>query len=340
MNSKETIMAAISNAEIDYVPVAPPFQGYWALRNSNIQIADSIKKPYCSAQAQIDAVERCGFDAFEASWDWLSMVEILGCSVKIPPKGEIVTRNRVIIGPESLDRLNVPDPKDDYRAMSSAKTAELLVHELGREKFLYSTICCPFTLIGELRGVEALLLDLVMQPDFANEMLKFGTEVSIEYCKFLIGTGVDGVLMCDPTASGSLVNKNEFCDYSRTHIMDCFKEIRTQGAHPMLHICGDTTSLLDCIVDMGEDIFSLDHTVNLAKAAKMMKGHGAVLGNMSPMSTLFKGAQIDIINKSRECIDQAGKVGFILGAGCDFIVDTPEINIATMKNVSLCISDR
>jgi uroporphyrinogen decarboxylase len=332
MNSKETIIAAISNTETDTVPVAPPFQGYWALRNSNISIVDSIRKPYYSAQAQIDAVNHCGFDAFEASWDWLSMVEMLGCSVKIPTKGEIVTKNRVISGPESLDKLVVPDPKKDGRAVSAEKTAELLVREFGKEKFLYSTTCCPFTLIGELRGVEALLIDMVMQPDFAKEMLRFGTEVSLEYCRHFINTGVDGLLMCDPTASGSLVNRNEFCDYSRPYITACLEEIKRQGAHPMLHICGDTSNLLDCIADMGEDIFSLDHSVDLAMATKKMKGHVALLGNLSPMGALFKNSQIDIRRQSRECVDKGGRTGFILGAGCDFIVDTPEINIRAMKD--------
>jgi uroporphyrinogen decarboxylase len=171
-------------------------------------------------------------------------------------------------------------------------------------------------------------------------MLKFGTEVSLEYCKYFINTGVDGLLMCDPTASGSLVNKNEFCDYSRPYIISCLEEIKRQGAHPMLHICGDTSNLLDCIAGMGEDIFSLDHSVDLAMAAKKMKGQVALLGNLSPMGTLFKSSQIDIARQSRDCIEKGGKTGFILGAGCDFIVDTPEINIKAMKSATSNIHPR
>jgi MtaA/CmuA family methyltransferase len=340
VTSKQLVLNAIARRDVDHVPVAPPFQGYWALGVSGVSVRDSIQNPSLAVKAQLDQVARCGFDAFEASWDWLSPVEVLGCKVSVPVKGEIVTKTRIISGPESLSRIEPVDPRKDRRAVSAAKTAEALVREMGDEKFLYSTLCCPFTLVGELRGVEALLLDIVMQPDFAREMLDRATDMIMAYSEYYSSTGVDGILLCDPTASGSLVNTKEFEEYSRPYITKCLKKVRDADRCPMVHICGDTSMLLEDISDVGADVFSLDHLVNLRVASSKLNKKMAILGNLRPFDSLYSKGIPEIIEESKACIQKTGGKGFILGAGCDFVVDTPLQNVAAMRTASIELAKR
>lgn len=274
----------------------------------------------------------CRFDAMEASWDWLSPVEMFGSGVRISDRGEIITRNRLITGPETLKNLETPDPQNDYRAISASKAAQLIVSDLGDEKFLYSTLCSPFTLIGEVRGVEALLLDLIMQPDFARDMLKMATDAIMEYCRFFCRVGVEGILLCDPTASGSLVSPKEFQKYTAPHIKCCMDVIREEGCQPMTHICGDTTDLLDLIVDMGTTVFSFDSSVNLKSVSKKAKGRMTLMGNVNPRN--MDRNQKDVFAKSIECIRGAGDARFILGVGDDIPMNTPVENVAAMSDAS------
>ncbi len=74
---------------MDRVPIGPPFQGYWAMGLAGVTVSKSIEDPKLAAKAQVDVVERCGFDGLETMWDWLSPVEALGCEVKIPEFGTI-----------------------------------------------------------------------------------------------------------------------------------------------------------------------------------------------------------------------------------------------------------
>lgn len=332
--SKDLVYRIIHDEEVDTVPVAPPFQGYWSLGISGISVRESISKPLTAANAQIECSKKAGFDAFEASWDWLSPVEMLGSKVSIPVKGEIVTKTRRIIGPESLEKLERPDPRRDYRAVSAVQAANEIVKKVGRQKFLYSTLCSPFTLVGELRGVEALMLDLVMQPDFATEMLNGASEVIMNYIEMFCETGIDGMMLADPTASGSLVNKKEFNEFSKPYLQQCLYRIDKEGKVPLVHICGDTTILLDSIADVGAQVFSLDHAVNLRLASKVIDGKMTLLGNLRPFETLYSKDVLGIMEDASACIKKAGRRNFILGAGCDLLIDTPVDKVLAMKKAA------
>lgn len=332
--SKDLVYRTIQNEGVDTVPVAPPFQGYWSLGISGIPVKESIAKPLAAAHAQIECCKKSGFDAFEASWDWLSPVEMLGSRVNIPVKGEIVTKTRKIIGPESLEKMEHPDPKKDYRAASALQAADEIVKKVGKKNFLYSTLCSPFTLVGELRGVEALMLDLVMQPDFAMHMLNKASEVITDYIEMFCQTGVDGMILADPTASGSLVNKKEFNGFSKPYLQKCLHRIESEGKVPMVHICGDTTMLLDSMTDVGAKVFSLDHAVNLRVASRVIDKKMTLLGNLRPFETLYSKDVQGIIEDASACIEKAGQRNFILGAGCDLLIDTHVEKVMAMKKAS------
>ena len=338
-SSKTTVLSMMSGEPVSRVPTAPPFQGFWALGVGRIPVINSIRKPLTAARAQMKVASMCRFDAMEASWDWLSPVEMLGSGVRIQERGDIITRNRLITGPESLNHIEVPDPRDDYRAISSSKAARLIVSELGDKKFLYSTLCSPFTLIGEVRGVEALLLDLILQPDFARDMLNMATDVIMEYCRFFCRVGVEGILLCDPTASGSLVSPEEFQKYTAPPIKHCMDVIREEGCQPMTHICGDTTELLDLIAEMGTTVFSFDNSVNLKKVSERVKGRMTLLGNVNPRNMQDRNLN-DVMAESIECIKGAGDARFILGVGDDILMNTPVENVAAMSDASYSLATK
>jgi len=331
--SKTTILRLIEGEDAGRIPVAPPFQGFWALGIEGIPIIESIRKPKLAANVQLEVSSQCGFDAMEASWDWLSPVEMFGCKVRVPERGEIVTRTRLVTGPGSLQNLRIPDPHDDYRALSAAESAERIVSAIGKEKFLYSTLCSPFTLIGEIRGVEAFLLDLFMQPDFAQDMLDMATEVVQEYCRFICKTGIDGVLLCDPTASGSLVNPTQFQEYSSPYMKMCMDVVRQEGCYPMAHICGDTSELIGLIADMGTSIFSFDSSMDLRTIDDEVKNRMTLLGNVDPKKMLLQSAN-GAFAESMRCIKRAEKARLILGLGDDLVNGTPVENVVAMRRAS------
>ncbi|MHC1604929.1 MAG: uroporphyrinogen decarboxylase family protein [Candidatus Methanofastidiosia archaeon] len=333
MNSKERFMAAIEKEGVDRVPTGPPFQGYWALDYLKVNVGKSIEDPKLAALAQIDVTDKCEFDGLETMWDWLAPVEALGCQVSIPDVGNPSTMSHVISGPEILDKMEQPDPEKDYRIKSAMQTTELLIEKLGKEKFLYMTLVCPFTMVGELRGVENLMIDLYDDPEFVKDMLKFSAETLKIYSEHLMSSGVDGIILCDPTASGDLISKEDFDKFSQPYIKDVAKVVKEQNGYVLLHICGNTSDRLESIADIRAEVFSLDFLVDLEHAKNTIGKKQTFLGNVNPAETLFNGTPEDVIEESRSCIQKTGGIGHILGAGCDIAPGTPIENIEAWKNV-------
>lgn len=329
---RERIIAAIEGRGTDQVPLHPPFQGFWALGIAGVSVPLSIRKPILGAQAQIKAAERFGFDAIETTGDFLiPPVEALGCVVKQPDVGAGSTWTPIINEPGDLDGLEVPDMRLDHRMQSHAIATEHIISKVGKERFIQFSTIAPFTLIGDLRGVETFMLDTLTDPGFVVDMLKFGNEVMKYYVDYMMKLGVDAIGLCDPTASGSLISKEDFAKYAQPYIRDCAKVIEKNDGHFILHICGDTSDRLKEISELRPEIFSIDYQVDLAVAKKGLGKDVTLLGNVKPAHTLFSGTAKATLDECLDCIRKGGRSRYILGAGCDIAPGTPEENVMQMS---------
>ena len=250
MSSKERFLAAINQQDVDYMPTCGPFQACWALGESKVTIAESIKKPELGAQAQMKVIQECDFDGLEVMWDWLSPAEMLGCEVQMPELGAPITMSHVIDDHAALDKLQIPDIGGDNRLKSSAQSAQILIDALGKERYLYCTAVAPFTLTGEIRGVEYLMRDCFKNPSLVEDMIQFTTEVLSKYYTYLTTLDVDGIFICDPTASGSLISRKVFDKFVKPAMSTIANLVKQSGKHAIIHICGDISDRLDSIMDI------------------------------------------------------------------------------------------
>ncbi len=325
-------MAAIKGEGVDQVPLHPPFQGFWALGIENITVPLSLKKPKLGAEAQVKAAERFGFDALETTGDFLMPpVEALGCEVKQPDVGAGSTWTPVIKEPGDLDNLEIPDIRLDHRMMSHTIATEHILKKVGKERFVQFSTIAPFTLVADIRGVETIMLDTLTDPDFVVKMLKFGNEVMKTYVEYMMRLGVDGIGLCDPTASGSLISPNDFLTYSKPYIKECAKVIKKHDGVFILHICGDTSDRLHEILDTKPDAFSIDYQVDLSIAKKAFGNKSALLGNVKPAHTIYSGTADACLKECLDCIKKGGETRYILGAGCDIAPGSPEENVMQMS---------
>jgi len=332
MKSRDRILAVLEGSGVDQVPLYPPFQGYWALGIANLPVPLTIRKPKLGAEAQIKAAERFGFDGIEASGDcFMPPVEALGCEVKQPDIGSGSTTFPIIIEHGDLDKLEIPDIRLDHRTMSHTIATEYLMEKVGKEKFIQMSTIGPFTLVGELRGVETFMLDTLMDEEFVYEMLRFTTDVVKMYIEYMGGLGVEGISPCDPTASGSLISREDFERFCLPTLKECDKVIKKSGAKDILHICGDTSNRLDLVMSAKADIFSIDYQVDLKVAFEKVGRAQAILGNVRPPHALFSGTPEMVLEESLACIDKSKGYRFFLGAGCDIPPGSPEENVMMMS---------
>lgn len=333
MHSKELVEAALRREEVDRVPFCPPFQGYWALELAGVSVMDSIRRPELAADAQLRVVGPCHMDGVEAMWDWLLPAEAMGCLVKIPEHGTIPTMSHIIDGPGDLDGLQIPEIGDFYRLTGARDTVGILADRIGRDHHLMSSILSPFTLAGELRGVEQMMMECMTEEDFVQDLLNLSCEVDRRFVEEIVKWDTDSVILCDPTASGDLISGDDYAKYSKRSTAEMSKIIRSAGKTHISHICGDTSDRMDHVADTGCAAFSVDHQVDIGEAVGRMGGRIAIIGNMNPSAILFCGTPDIVRGSTLELLKRGGKKGYMLGSGCDIPVGTAYENVKAMSEV-------
>jgi MtaA/CmuA family methyltransferase len=98
----------------------------------------------------------------------------------------------------------------------------------------------------------------------------------------------------------------------------------------ILHVCGDTEPILDMMAETGANILSLDQCMDLAKAKQRLDGHCGIGGNVDPINILLLGTVEDVKRETLKCLEQGGKKGYVLMAGCAVPPRTPTENLKAM----------
>jgi MtaA/CmuA family methyltransferase len=331
--SKELVEAAIRREEVDRIPFCAPFQGYWALGLEGVSVMDSINKPKLAAEAQFRAVDECHIDGVEVMWDWLLPAEAMGCKVKIPEHGTIPTISGIIKDPSDLDKMELPDINNFYRFKAAKETAQHMADKLGKDHFLMASILSPFTLAGELRGVDNLMIDCFMDEDFVQALIKKSLEITKAFAEEMVTWDIDAVIICDPTASGDLISAADYIKFSKSPMQSLGELIRKSGKTHINHICGDTTDRLDIVADTGCAAFSVDVAVDVGKAVELMKNKMAIIGNIDPAGTLYSGNPDSVRKETKIRLEKGGKKGYLLGSGCDIPVGASFDNIRAISDV-------
>jgi uroporphyrinogen decarboxylase len=106
--------------------------------------------------------------------------------------------------------------------------------------------------------------------------------------------------------------------------------LKSMGATVLLHICGNTTRLLNRMVEIGADILSLDVDVDLAKAKEIVGDRASISGNVATQHLANLSAD-EIYAESCRCIEKAARGGrFTLSSSCEVPFETPAENIDAM----------
>ena len=331
MNGRERFETALDLGRADQVPVAPPFQGFWALDAFGVSVPTSLADPAKAAQAIIQAQQECPFDGLEVVWDWIMNIDLLGCKSRIVDQGSPVVVEHVLSAGPDVAKLRSIDRTSDARIEAAVVSAEILLGQLADEYFCFAECAAPFTLASYLRGVSDLMTDLYKHPDAVDDLLDFATEVVIDEVRLFASLGVHGVCIGDPSASGSVIAPRHYSRFampSTKRVIDAAKEL---GLKPMLHVCGDTTKILPYINEISPAAFTFDYAADVAVVKEAIGDTVCLIGNLDPSGTLLMGSAEKVRQDTQDCIAKGWKGGgYVVAGGCDVGVETPIENVKTM----------
>ena len=176
----------------------------------------------------------------------------------------------------------------------------------------------PFTLAGQIVGVQQLLIATVKSRAAVRSLMENCTRTVANYTRLLAQTGIDFLVMADPTCS--LISVKDFQEFAKIPIQQIVKSVSKEL---ILHICGRSGHLLEQMAETGVAGISLDQNVALADAARAIPNNVLVFGNYPPANLAFENPDTVRANVQRMLSAVRACENVVASTGCDIPSTTP-----------------
>jgi MtaA/CmuA family methyltransferase len=281
------------------------------------------------AEAQMRTAERFDFDLVSIMSDPAREAFDCGAHVEFydDQPAAIVESDALLVDKTKLARLAIPNPLGGGRMHSAILALELMRSQVGREKLLMGWVEGPCAEAADLRGINTLMLDFYDDPRFVRDLFDFVVEMELRYARAQVDAGADLIGIGD--AAASLVGPKFYHEFIWPYEKKLVDGLHALGARVRLHICGNTSRILDGMGRLGCEIVDLDYLAKLADARQAMGPSQILLGNLNPVASLRNSSPEEITAVLTECHRQAGS-RYIVGAGCEVVRDTPLENVQAM----------
>ncbi len=338
MTPKQAILQAFEQVPSDRAPATVFGGGVWTIRHWGTQFGEIIRDPKAYAEMIIRTNEKVrspmvyvgsGFNNYLAA--------AMGGRIKERPLGAPDLDEPIIQeNADELDDRNVDDIANDAVIQNIWEATRLVAQAIGDDVVVTTTAWGPFTLAGQIYGVEDFMRSTYKKKTQVHKTLDFATRLLKAFYRPLVEEKVIPLMsIADPTASGDLISARVFRTFSQPYLQDLIRWGHDHDVATWLHICGDTTDKLDDIAATDADCFSLDYKVNLATAKERLASRMCIAGNVNPVAVLDQGTPDDVRASSQACLDAAAAGGgFILTSGCDIPPTVPEENLLAMLELA------
>jgi len=323
MTPNQRLAAFSEGREIDRIPMLP-FLATIGVKVAGMTLRDMRANAANEAKVQIDCYKRLGNDGLTVDYGLHGIGIALGSKVNDPEYGVPVIQEFALSDLKNLDQLDFSKTErgNDPELQQRYQAAELMLEAVGDECGVDVTISGPFTAAASIYPTGQLLRGLVKDPENIHKLLGICADTIINICKDLHSLGLSFTL-CDPIASGTVLKKQNYQDFVFPYTQRIVNELHQAGASVGYHICGNTTSIVEPMVDTGVDLLSLDNLVDMETAKQKVGGRICLVGNVDPMGVMTEGSPEDVDLAVKECFRKAfdSPCGFILATGCDIPYD-------------------
>lgn len=254
-----------------------------------------------------------------------------GAKIKYVPNGVPRCLDLIVNSLDDVINLKNPDVYKAKRTLDRIKAGEVLSKKTQGNIPIIGWIEGPLAEACDLTGIENMLIQLMIDPDFANRLLDKCMQTAKDFAKAQIEAG------CEIIGIGDAVCSQIDTDTYNTYIRDRHKElisyIQNLGGKIKLHICGDTNHLLPSYKDFNLDILDLDWQVDFEQARKVLGENVIFAGNIDPVLIQNKSAK-EVSELCKNLVNNHKNERFILSAGCEITPLTSSDNLKAMSEAT------
>ncbi len=333
MNGYERFMAAARREQPDRVPV-------WELI-INRPVIEALHPDLFTPQ-QERRYERGSQGAFLLQADFVERDDLDGITVfedgrpqwltdntyrdewdivwRVPESGIPYAVGHPIQDESDLDDYTPPDPNADYRLESLRMAVERFKAEraivfLGHDAFEFSHY---------LRGLDNLLMDYVLNPDFVRRLARMVMDYKARVLQRAAQMGADVLCTGDDYAHnhGPIMSPAHFEQFVLPYLQEAVDTAHDAGLPFMKHTDGNLWPILDMIVDTGIDILDPIEPVagmDIGRVKNLYGDRIALAGNVDCSYLLPRATPQEVREAVKETLAKGGVGGGLVLASSNSI---------------------
>jgi len=310
MTSKERVLAAFKKQPVDRAPVITGsvyITEY--IKRVSAKWPDLHKDPKEMVRVASMPSRDAGTDNIVVPFGMFVEAYSLGCEIEW---GNEERQPSVRGHFESPDEVEYEDVLEKPLIQTTVEAVRIAVDEFP-DVPCFPFLVAPATLAGYLMGVENLVRSSMTSPEGAAKWVDIAKEVCKMYSSAVIDEGAEVVYYSDASASPDLLMPDFYKSVAMPAMREVVDLVHSKGALAEYHICGRTIPILESMADTGADALSIEQSVDMAEAKKMVGDKVAMVGNVPPL-LMVDGTPEQIIEATRESLDK-GTDAVMLGCG-------------------------
>ena len=182
-----------------------------------------------------------------------------------------------------------------------------------------------------LRGIEALLMDFVMNPSFVHELMSAICDYNIAQIKRALEFDIDAIKLGDDWGQQQalIMGPDLWNEFIKPYLAKMFKVIKDAGKFVFIHSCGDVDELFDPLIEIGLDNFNpfQPEVMDIYQLLPSYRGRLSFHGGLSTQQILPYGSVDDVINESEKLLNLGKEGGYIFAPAHDVEGDVPLENM-------------
>ena len=274
--------------------------------------------------AQINMFENYRVDAVSACSDAFRLCADLGGNMAYPENQTPYCASPIVKNESDLAALKCPDPgRKGSRMRDRVDSVEKISRAVGDRAMVFGWVEMPFAEACNLCGLSNFMMMLADAPELAHRVLDFIADIEIEFARAQLAAGAHAIGCGD--AAASMISAPHFREFALPYEQRVTGAIRASGGYSKLHICGNSSHLLDDLAENGTDMFNVDHMVDLKRAGEVYSRSGAAFkGNVNPVTDLMSATPEHAHKAAASCVEISRGKRYMLGAGCEIPAATPD----------------
>jgi uroporphyrinogen decarboxylase len=255
--------------------------------------------------------------------------DMFGALWLLDQQGDFGIVENCMLPEASLEGYTFPEPDEQL----IRKKCEILAGPESRDKFtMYIIGFSLFERAWSLRGMENLLMDMVLNPLFVSALLEKIVEYNLAVVDIVTDYPVDAIFFGDDWGQqkGLIMGPDYWRKFIKPALKTMYSHVKAGNRYLCQHSCGDNSEIFGDLIELGLDMYNtFQPEIYDVEAIKKEFGMDlAFYGGISTQNVLPHGTPEDVRKETRWMMDVMGRNGgYVVAPTHAMPADIPVANV-------------